>query len=67
VQNQFLSPYNPVAPLNFGERCDMPPEKPLRHALLLRCGKYEVQAFGIPAIVTVFVVLLLGVRWLGLI
>jgi len=45
----------------------MNPEKPSRHGILLRWGKYEFQAFGIPAILTVAVVAVLGARWLGLI
>ena len=42
-------------------------EKEPRHALLLRWGKCELQALGIPAIVAVIVVALVGPRWLGLI
>jgi hypothetical protein len=45
----------------------MNPEKQSRHALLLRWGKYEFQALGIPAILVVVVAALLGARWLGLI
>ena len=44
----------------------MNPKKPA-HALLLRWGKCEIQALGIPAIIAVVVVALLGARWLGLI
>ena len=45
----------------------MPPRKEPTHALLLRWGKCELQAIGVPAIVAVIVVALLGARWLGLI
>ncbi len=38
-----------------------------RHALLVRAGKYQLEALGLPAIVTVVIVALLGARWLGLI
>lgn len=41
------------------------------HALLVRCGKYEFQALGIPAIIAVVIVVvivaLLGALWFGLI
>lgn len=42
-------------------------EKYLRHALLVRWEKCELQALGIPAIIAVVVFTLLGARWLGLI
>jgi hypothetical protein len=42
-------------------------DKRLRHALLMRGGKFELQALGCPAIVTVVVFTILGARWLGLI
>jgi hypothetical protein len=45
----------------------MIPEKHPRHALLLRWGKCEVHALGIPAIVAVVLLTLLGARWMGLI
>jgi hypothetical protein len=37
------------------------------HAFLVRWGKYELEAIGIPAIVVVAVLILLGARWLALI
>jgi hypothetical protein len=64
---KVLAPYNPVAPLNFGERCDMTPEKQPRHALFVRWKDYELGAFGVPAIVAVIMLALIGARWLGVI
>ena len=57
----------PVAPLNFGERCGMPPKKEPVHALFVRWRELEIGAFGVPAIVAVIVITALGARWLGLI
>jgi hypothetical protein len=57
----------PVALPNFGERCDMLQKKEPSHALFVRWRDLEIGAFGIPAIVAVVVVALLGARWLGLI
>jgi len=42
-------------------------EKPPNHALLVRLGKYEFQAVGLPAILAVIALALLTARWLGLI
>jgi hypothetical protein len=56
-----------VAPLNFGERCDMLQKKEPAHALFVKWRDLEIGAFGIPAIIAVIVVALIGARWLGLI
>jgi hypothetical protein len=45
----------------------MNPGKQPRDGLLLRWGKYEFQAFGIPAILVVVAVAALCARLLGLI
>jgi len=45
----------------------MPQKEKSAHALLVRLGRCEVQALGIPAIVAVVVFALLGARWLGLV
>jgi hypothetical protein len=52
--------------IGFKEHCAMNPDRLPRHALLLRWGKCELQALGIPAILSVVVVALIGARWLGL-
>jgi hypothetical protein len=45
----------------------MPNKQERPHALLVRWGKFEVHAFGVPAIIAVVVFAVLGGRWLGLI
>jgi hypothetical protein len=45
----------------------MPDKSKPPHALVVRWGKYEMEAIGIPAIAVIAVLLVLGARWLGLI
>ena len=45
----------------------MPLKERPTHALLVRWGKCELQALGIPAIAAVVVLALLVARWLALI
>jgi len=44
----------------------MLPDKRPPHALLVRWGKFELQAFGFPAIIAVMIFTIVGARWLGL-
>jgi hypothetical protein len=58
----------PVAPneADFAERCDMAPNKELQHALLFKWGKFQLGAYGVPAIVAVILIAVIGAKWVGI-
>ncbi len=44
----------------------MPRKEKYAHALLVRWGRFELHALGLPAIIAVVVFTVLGARWFGL-
>jgi hypothetical protein len=44
----------------------MPRKEKQTHALLVRWGRFELRALGLPAIIAVVVLTVVGARWFGL-